>query len=82
MPKQKHLAALLAGASAAALCAAAHAENFNVPGGSLKAALDAYAAQAGVQLVVSADAVKGVKPSPTFSPKPALTRITAHPARW
>src|SRR6185312_4409999 len=61
MLKQKHLVALLAGASAAALCTTAHAENFNVPGGSLKAALDAYAAQAGVQLVVSADAVKGVR---------------------
>jgi outer membrane receptor protein involved in Fe transport len=80
MPKQKHLAALLAGASAAALCAAAHAENFNVPGGSLKAALDAYAAQAGVQLVVSADAVKGVKSDGVrgnFSADEALSHILA-----
>jgi len=80
MPKQKHLAALLAGASAAALCAAAHAENFNVPGGSLKAALDAYAAQAGVQLVVSADAVKGVRSDGVrgnFSADEALSHILA-----
>src|SRR6185437_12685562 len=80
MPKQKHLAALLAGASAAALCTAAHAENFNVPGGSLKAALDAYAAQAGVQLVVSADAVKGVRSDGvqgSFSADEALSHILA-----
>jgi outer membrane receptor protein involved in Fe transport len=80
MPKQKHLVALLAGASAAALCTAAHAESFNVPGGSLKAALDAYAAQAGVQLVVSADAVKGVRSDGVrgnFSADEALSHILA-----
>ena len=80
MPKSKHLLSLLAGTSAVALCAAAHGETFNVPGGALKSALDAYAAQAGVQLVVSADAVKGVRSGGAqgnFSADEALSHILA-----
>jgi iron complex outermembrane receptor protein len=44
-------------------CAAmtAFAETFNVPGGDLGAALGSYAKQAGVQLMVSDEAVKGVR---------------------
>ncbi|HSZ12020.1 MAG TPA: TonB-dependent receptor plug domain-containing protein, partial [Rhizomicrobium sp.] len=45
-----------AGGSTAALC-----ENFNIPGGMLSEALDAYGKQAGVQLIYSEDAVKGVR---------------------
>ena len=63
-----------------ALATAAAAENFNVPGGALKAALDAYAAQAGVQLIVSADAVKGVQSAGArgnFSVDEALSHILA-----
>ena len=41
------------------VAAAALAENFNIPGGDLKSALDSYAKQAGVTLVYSGEAVKG-----------------------
>ncbi len=37
------------------------AAGFDVPGGDLKSALDAYAHQAGIALVYSEDAVKGVR---------------------
>ncbi|HSZ75753.1 MAG TPA: TonB-dependent receptor, partial [Rhizomicrobium sp.] len=47
--------------SIVALATAACATQFNVPGGDLKTALDAYAAQAGVQLIVSAEAVRGIR---------------------
>src|SRR6185437_302187 len=51
-------------ASAAALLffgAAAHAETFNIPGGDLKFALDAYARQTGVNLIVAGAEVNGVQ---------------------
>jgi len=59
----KSLRAVLAGGVCAmALATVAHAENrdFNVPAGDLQAALDSYAAQAGVQLLYKVDLVKGV----------------------
>jgi len=77
----KHIASLLAGASIAAVCATAHAENFDVPGGGLKAALDAYAAQAGIQLIVPADAIRGVQTSGVrgnYSADTALSRILSN----
>jgi outer membrane receptor protein involved in Fe transport len=40
---------------------AASARNFNIPGGSLEEALDAYTAQTGVDLVLSANQMKGVQ---------------------
>jgi iron complex outermembrane recepter protein len=51
----------LGGASAAVLATGAYANEFNVPGGDLKAALNAYAQQARVALIVSAGDVAGVK---------------------
>jgi iron complex outermembrane recepter protein len=51
--------ALAGGASLLALTIAAHAETFNIPGGDLENALNAYAAQTGVALIVSDIAVKG-----------------------
>ncbi|HVP86418.1 MAG TPA: TonB-dependent receptor, partial [Rhizomicrobium sp.] len=45
---------------AATAAVPAYAAGFDVPGGDLKAALDAYAHQAGIALVYSEDAVKGV----------------------
>ncbi len=39
----------------------AHAENFDIPRGDLKAALDAYGKQAGVALMYSADVIKGAR---------------------
>jgi outer membrane receptor protein involved in Fe transport len=51
---------LIAGTAVAALATTAAAEQFNIPAGDLKAALDVYARQTGTQLLVSTDAVKGV----------------------
>ncbi|HUJ03700.1 MAG TPA: TonB-dependent receptor, partial [Rhizomicrobium sp.] len=62
MKLRKHLiAALAGGASALALAGAAHAENFDVPGGDLEVALRTYAMQAGVRLVVSDQDVRGAR---------------------
>src|SRR5689334_12106181 len=51
---------LIAGTAIATLATAATAEQFNIPAGDLKTALDVYARQTGTQLLVSTDAVKGV----------------------
>ncbi|HTO39582.1 MAG TPA: TonB-dependent receptor, partial [Rhizomicrobium sp.] len=59
---QRNICRLMAGASLAALGAsAAAAGSFDIPGGELKAALDSYARQTGVSLVVSDAALKGVQ---------------------
>ncbi|HEY4124661.1 MAG TPA: TonB-dependent receptor, partial [Rhizomicrobium sp.] len=47
--------------AATAATTPAFAAAFDVPGGDLKSALDAYAHQAGIALVYSEDAVKGVR---------------------
>ncbi len=52
-------AALAGGASLLALASAAHADQFNIPGGNLETALDAFAQQTGVQLLIADDAVRG-----------------------
>jgi outer membrane receptor protein involved in Fe transport len=52
---------LITGTALAALATAAAAEQFNIPAGDLKTALDVYARQTGTQLLVSTDAVKGVR---------------------
>ncbi len=58
--------------------AGASAATFNVPGGSLEAALDAYSQQSGIQLVIPNDQLKGVR-SPgahgDLQPSDALSRI-------
>jgi iron complex outermembrane receptor protein len=75
------LKALLAGSvSAIVLSGAAHADQFNIPGGNLATALDAYAEQTGVQLLIADDAVRaartrGVKGD--LSARDALYRILA-----
>jgi outer membrane receptor protein involved in Fe transport len=69
--------------AATALCLAllsstAFAETFNIPSGDLKGALDAYAAQTGLNLVFPDDAVKGVRSKGaqgTLSSDDALSRI-------
>ncbi len=57
--------ALKSSASAAVLIAAltngVHAAEFNIPGGDLAAALNAYSAQSGVQLMVLTDSIKGIR---------------------
>ena len=52
---------LIGGASALVLAASAHAAEFNIPGGDLKTALDAYSVQSGISLIVSGDVVRGVQ---------------------
>ncbi len=52
---------LLTGACVALLVSAAHAENFNIPRGDLDSALEAYMTQSGVTLVMSNQAVHGIK---------------------
>ena len=58
--RKLHLSALLGTASLLAITAPAFAKDFDIPKGDLKGALDAYISQAGVPLVVMADAVRGV----------------------
>ncbi len=72
--------ALLGGACALALAGPARATPFDIPGGDLKAALDAYVKQAGVPLIVASDAVKGAHTrgvKADVSAEVALARILA-----
>ncbi len=60
MSRSTCLRSLLLGTIGACACAQiAFAANFNIPSGDLATALDAYAAQTGVELIVSEDALKG-----------------------
>jgi len=71
-------AALAGGVCAMALAAPAAAENFSIPAGDLNAALSDYSAATGVQLIVSADAVRGVRTKGAqgeLSAEAALTHI-------
>ena len=81
MSKVHTFKALLAGsASVLALGSAAHAGNFNIPGGDLETALNIYVAQTGTHLIVSEDAVRGVKTRGVHGDLPAeaaLERILA-----
>ncbi|HEV2562002.1 MAG TPA: TonB-dependent receptor [Rhizomicrobium sp.] len=75
MKRSGYLKSLLAGsASALALASAAYADQFNIPGGDLKTALDAYAAQTSVELLYPASAVRGA------STKGAKGELTASAA--
>ena len=70
--------ALLGSAVALSGAVAVSAEQFNIPAGDLNAALNAYANATGTQLVVSADAVRGVKTQGVAGNYPvdeALSRI-------
>lgn len=59
MPLNRIKTVLAGGACAVAIATAAQAGQFNVPGGDLKAALHAYAAQAQVQIIVADEAIRG-----------------------
>src|SRR6185312_8791489 len=63
MNKTTKIGALLASASLIALVQSAYAESFNIPSGDLDTALEAYTAQSGVPLVVSNEAVRGIRSS-------------------
>ncbi len=57
---------------------AAYAENFDIPRGDLKTALDAYASQSGIPIMVSAVAISGVHTTGvkgSMSADVALTRL-------
>ncbi|HEV2561200.1 MAG TPA: TonB-dependent receptor [Rhizomicrobium sp.] len=72
--------AALGGVSALALSAPAFANNFDIPGGDLETALNTYIAQTGTHLIVSEDAVRGVKTRGVRGELPeatALARILA-----
>src|SRR5580692_4980446 len=61
-----------------ALSCVAQAADFNIPRGDLASALNAYSAQSGVHLMVSVDAIKGVKTDGVkgeLQPDAALLRI-------
>jgi len=69
---------LFGSACAAGLATAALGEDFNIPAGSLNAALSAYSKQAGVPLIVSADMVRGATTkgvAGNLPPEEALSRI-------
>ncbi len=71
-------AALAGGVCVVALAAPAAAKNFAIPAGDLNAALSDYSAATGVQLIVSADAVRGVRTRGAqgeLSAEAALTHI-------
>src|SRR5580692_4683059 len=62
MAKYKYVRSALGGCVVAGLFfGAAFARNFNIPAEDLKTALDAYGAQAGVQLMYPEDAVRGAR---------------------
>ncbi|HVP83834.1 MAG TPA: TonB-dependent receptor [Rhizomicrobium sp.] len=61
-----------------ALAFAAHAGTFNIPGGTLSSALDAYSAQSGIQLAVSSDLLQGARSKGVtgeMSSEQALSRL-------
>jgi len=74
-------AILTGGACVAALSTNAWSAEFNIPGGDLNAALGAFSAETGVQIVMSYDAVKGVQSRGVkgdLSPDEALTRLLSN----
>ena len=61
MPGQRHWKSILAGSTCLVLSSAAFAGEFSIAGGELKDALNAYSVQSGLPLLVSTDAVKGIR---------------------
>ncbi|HVT25782.1 MAG TPA: TonB-dependent receptor [Rhizomicrobium sp.] len=71
-------AAALCGACTILLSAAASARDFNIPSGDLESALDSYTAQTGVALIVSNEAIHGIRTKGVqgdLSADDALTRL-------
>jgi hypothetical protein len=76
--RNNHKAALALSTAFAGLASLAHAAGFSVAPGDLKAALDAYAQQAGIALAYREDAVAGVRSrgaAGDLSADAALSRI-------
>jgi len=77
MKNQSLKTRLLGGIAVAVLASAsAYAANFNIPGGDLAPALDAYQAQSGIPIVVAANAVRNVKTRGVKGDLPAETALT------
>jgi len=80
MIKLNYAVACIAGGILLLSISGAAAEKFHIPASDLKTALDNYAAQTGVELVVSSEAVRGVMTkgaSGDLSDEDALKRILA-----
>src|SRR6185312_13973700 len=79
MAKSRTIGLLLASAAAASLFAqAGRAEDFNIPGGELKAALNLYTKQTGVVLMYPGDEIAGIHTEGAkgdLLPDTALSRI-------
>jgi len=79
MPGTKHRVFGIMGAAAiSAVASVAHATEFNVPGGLLENALDAYSRQSGIHLLVPTDEMHGVRTRGVkgdLAASTALTRI-------
>ncbi len=78
MKRSAYLKGTAASLLFASFASAVAAESFNIPGGDLKAALDAYANQTGVSLMVAGSEVQGVRTKGVrgdLSAADALTRI-------
>ncbi|HTO41857.1 MAG TPA: TonB-dependent receptor plug domain-containing protein, partial [Rhizomicrobium sp.] len=78
MPNQKYWKSILAGSTCLVLSSTAFAGEFSIAGGDLKDALNAYSVQSGLPLLVSTDAVKGIRSAGIrgdFSNDAALSRL-------
>ncbi len=79
MNRHIYIRSLLVGVFFAVIAAAnSHAENFNIPGGDLDSALDAYTTQSGIAVIVSNAAVKGTRTGGVrgeLAPTDALARL-------
>ena len=80
MPGLKNWKSILAGTTCIAMWSAAHAGEFSIAVGDLKDALNAYSVQSGQPLLVSTDAVKGIRSTGVrgdLSNDAALTKLLA-----
>ncbi|MBO9710291.1 MAG: TonB-dependent receptor [Caulobacter sp.] len=83
MVRSKILSSLLAGSACALVLAGsalAQAKSFDIPGGDLKTALDAYARQSGAHLIYRLEDVRGLKTAGArgpLSPDAALDQLLA-----
>ncbi len=79
MPRIDRLKTILIGtAAASAIATTAYGASFNIPAGSLEAALNAYTSQSGVAVIAATDQVRNARTKGVvgdLSPDAALTRI-------
>ncbi len=78
MPNQRCWNSFLAGSTCLVLSSVAFAGEFSIAGGDLKDALNAYSVQSGLPLLVSTDAVKGIRSAGIrgdFSNEAALSHL-------